>query len=102
MIAFTLLPTRLPLAWMSASVDNSKDDKVAGRHPKFDPEGKSARNRATDFTMNQRKRRRVRPDPLDGLVNRVREPLAKPRLLLFVPPPRGAGFFFGVGRKTTL
>jgi hypothetical protein len=38
---------------MSASVENSKDDKVAGRHPKIDPEGKSAHNRATDFTMNR-------------------------------------------------
>jgi hypothetical protein len=97
--AFTLLPTRLPLAWMSASVNNSKDDGVGGVHPKVDPEGKLAHHRATDLTMNQRKRRRVRPDALDGPVYCVRESLAQSRLLLFVPSSRGAGFFFGLRPK---
>jgi hypothetical protein len=41
---------------MSASVHYSKDDHVAGLYPKIDPERKLPHNRATDFTMNDRKR----------------------------------------------
>jgi hypothetical protein len=84
---------------MSAPVCHSKDDEVAAVHPKIDPEGKPAHNCATDFTMNQRKPRRVRCDALEGLVNGVREPRAKSRPLLFVPLPRRAGFFLGLWSK---
>jgi hypothetical protein len=99
---FTLLSARLPPARIPAAVCHSKDDEVAAVHPKIDLEGKPAHNRATDFTMNQRKPRRVRCDALEGLVNGVREPRAKSRPLLFVPLPRRAASSSACGQKTTV
>jgi len=84
-------PERLPAVWMSASVHHSKDDDVVLVHPKINRVRKLAHNRAADLTMNQRKRQRVRHDALDRLFDCVREPSAKSRPLLFVPPPAPRG-----------
>jgi hypothetical protein len=74
---FAPLPARLPPTRMPATVHYRKNDEVATVHSKIDAEGKPAHNRATDFTINQRKCHRVRRDPLNGLVDRVRELRAK-------------------------
>jgi hypothetical protein len=87
---------------MSASVHHSKYDEILSVDSKIDSEGKPTYDRATDFTVNHRKRRRVRHDALDGFVDRACEPRAKSRLLLFIPPLRCAGFFLGLRPKDDL
>ena len=67
---------------MSASVHHPKDDNLAGVHPKIDPIRKLTHNRAADFTMNLRKRQRVRNDALESLFDSVCEPGAKDGSLL--------------------
>jgi hypothetical protein len=70
---------------MWASVDNSKDDEVAGVHPKIDPEGKSTHNR--DGCHRETKGNARGFDPIRRMASSIAsgEPLAKSRLLLFVP-----------------
>ena len=84
---------------MSASVHHSKYDEILSVDSKIDSERKPAYDRATDFIVNHRKRRRVRHDAFDGFVDRACEPRAKSRLLLFIPPLRCAGFFLGLRPK---